>query len=409
MNAKQIWQTAIERFKQKVNASVFISWFQGTSALSFQDGVFIVSVPSTFVKAQLETRFLEMIRSALTDIIGGPVEVRFEVTKEQLAHADDTQENQRTLRSPRRTYRLSKERLAPSLRGKRTTSDTAAAKNVQPPIPPQENIYSREQEEYEVPRRSLSYKKAQFRQAQTYPTVEPAMDEPVGNETKPPKEYKPGPIHQSPEYQPGPTHQGSEHSPVRSNVEGLLNHRYRFSSFIVGKSNKLAHATSLAVAENPGRIYNPLFLYGGVGLGKTHLLHAIGHAGEEAGLNVLYTTSEKFTNEIVNAIRFQKTEEFRSKYRQIDILLVDDIQFIAGKESTEEEFFIPSMRSTTKTSRLWSPVTVPPRLSVAYKIAYALALNGAYKQMYNHQNMNTVWLFCAQNVTHCASLCHLVS
>src|SRR5205807_8919672 len=81
------------------------------------------------------------------------------------------------------------------------------------------------------------------------------------------------------------------------------------------------------------------FLYGGVGLGKTHLLHAIGHAGEAAGLYVLYTTSEKFTNEIINAIRFQKTEEFRAKYRQIDILLVDDIQFIAGKESTEEEFF----------------------------------------------------------------------
>jgi chromosomal replication initiator protein len=93
------------------------------------------------------------------------------------------------------------------------------------------------------------------------------------------------------------------------------------------------------VAENPGRIYNPLFLYGGVGLGKTHLLHAVGHIGEEAGLTVLYVTSEKFTNEIINAIRYQKTEEFRAKYRQIDILLVDDIQFIAGKESTEEEFF----------------------------------------------------------------------
>jgi chromosomal replication initiator protein len=122
-------------------------------------------------------------------------------------------------------------------------------------------------------------------------------------------------------------------------VEGLLNPRYTFNSFIVGKSNQLAHAASIAVSENPGRIYNPLFLYGGVGLGKTHLLHAIGHAGEAAGLYVLYTTSEKFTNEIINAIRFQKTEEFRSKYRQIDILLIDDIQFIAGKESTEEEFF----------------------------------------------------------------------
>src|SRR5206468_3600785 len=95
----------------------------------------------------------------------------------------------------------------------------------------------------------------------------------------------------------------------------------------------------LAVSENPGRIYNPLFFYGGVGLGKTHLLHAIGHVGQAAGLTVLYVTSEKFTNEIINAIRYQKTEEFRIKYRQIDVLLVDDIQFIAGKESTEEEFF----------------------------------------------------------------------
>jgi chromosomal replication initiator protein len=121
--------------------------------------------------------------------------------------------------------------------------------------------------------------------------------------------------------------------------EGILNPRYTFRSFIVGKSNQLAHAASLAVSENPGRIYNPLFFYGGVGLGKTHLLHAIGHVGQTNGLNVLYVTSEKFTNEIINAIRFQKTEEFRTKYRQIDILLVDDIQFIAGKESTEEEFF----------------------------------------------------------------------
>ena len=141
--------------------------------------------------------------------------------------------------------------------------------------------------------------------------------------------------------QPKPSYHGD---PVQSPsntpaFHGVLNPRYTFDAFIVGKSNHLAHAASLAVSENPGRIYNPLFLYGGVGLGKTHLVHAIGHAGEQVGLNVLYVTSEKFTNEIINAIRYQKTEEFRAKYRQIDILLVDDIQFIAGKESTEEEFF----------------------------------------------------------------------
>jgi chromosomal replication initiator protein len=122
-------------------------------------------------------------------------------------------------------------------------------------------------------------------------------------------------------------------------MHNRLNSRYTFDAFIVGNSNRLAHAASLAVAEAPGESYNPLFLYGGVGLGKTHLLHAIGHQGVQTGLTVLYVSSEQFTNEIVNAIRYRTTEEFRNKYRSVDILLVDDIQFIAGKESTEEEFF----------------------------------------------------------------------
>jgi chromosomal replication initiator protein len=118
-----------------------------------------------------------------------------------------------------------------------------------------------------------------------------------------------------------------------------LNPRYTFSTFIVGSGNQLAHAASQAVAEAPGQAYNPLFLYGGVGLGKTHLLHAIGHTAIQDGLAVLYVSSETFTNEIINAIRFRTTEEFRTKYRSVDVLLVDDIQFIAGKDSTEEEFF----------------------------------------------------------------------
>ncbi len=122
-------------------------------------------------------------------------------------------------------------------------------------------------------------------------------------------------------------------------INNRLNSRYTFEAFIVGNSNRLAHAASLAVAEAPGESYNPLFLYGGAGLGKTHLLHAIGHQGVQTGLAVLYVSSEQFTNEIVNAIRYRTTEEFRAKYRSVDILLVDDIQFIAGKESTEEEFF----------------------------------------------------------------------
>lgn len=316
MNAKQIWQTTIERLQTKVQPAVFTTWFQGTAALSFEEGIFVVRVPTTFAKAHLEGRFIDLIRTILSEITGSPVEVRFVVAKESPEQAQSLKGEA----TSKRPYRIPKnpstslQQPQPALEGSTwldvpdpLISINTTAPEVRPVVHRSTNIGGQKPDDYDESTDAGSLR-------------EPHPRLPIDKTQRPREHSKNTQLG----LMPG---------------EWLLNNRYTFSTFIVGKSNQLAHAASLAVSENPGHIYNPLFFYGGVGLGKTHLLHAIGHVGESAGLHVLYVTSEKFTNEIINAIRFQKTEEFRAKYRQIDILLVDDIQFIAGKESTEEEFF----------------------------------------------------------------------
>ena len=145
-------------------------------------------------------------------------------------------------------------------------------------------------------------------------------------------------VQQSEIVSPSPTPRPGNQSKSRRGIQ--LNPKYTFKNFVVGAGNQFAHAACMAVAEQPGQTYNPLFIYGGVGLGKTHLLNAIGnHVAEKSDLRIAYLTTEQFTNEVINSIRYDKMMDLRKRYRHIDMLMIDDIQFLMGKERTQEEFF----------------------------------------------------------------------
>jgi len=224
MKPEEIWQAALGELQLKMTRATFDTWLKGTSYIAYEDGTFVIGVPTAFAKDWLENRLIGVIKRTVSNIMGRSVEINFVV---------------------------------------------------QPPKP------------------------------------------------RPPKELPPLLTRQ-------------EEASARS---FCLHPDYTFENFVVGPSNKLAYTVALAVAEGNSAGYNPLFIFGGVGLGKTHLLHAIGHRALKKRRKALYVSSEDFTNDLIHSIRNKRTGDFRQRYRTIDVLLIDDIQFLAGKEGIQEEFF----------------------------------------------------------------------
>jgi chromosomal replication initiator protein len=364
VNAKQIWDAALARIEPRFsNKASFDTWFKSISVIRLVDHALVIGVPSTFAKEQVEGRFGDLIRVTLSEVAGAPIILQVVVPgpdePEAAAHngaqaLDDGHTGALFLEAqpePAHRSRAANSPSRPPGVGPRTTRRPASERLADAPTAP--NLFAvtpNQMSAGAIPpppdcsdtSRPPAYEqtnKEQRRQLKEFAgpgeSSDPDGSQAGGGGMRFPQSAGVPDGHD----RDGPPPESTQRLWPANGSEGALNPRYTFGTFIVGKANRLAHAASLAVAESPGGQYNPLFLYGGVGLGKTHLLHAVGHVGEAAGLTVLYVTSERFTNEIINAIRFQKTEEFRAKYRQIDVLLVDDIQFIAGKESTEEEFF----------------------------------------------------------------------
>ena len=230
-NIHELWDSTLEKKKEKISKPSFETWLKATKADSLQENTLTIVAPNEFARDWLENQYSKLISETVFEVTGAELNTRFIIPENKEQSIEDVK---------------------------------LAAKKI--------------------------------------PDVK----------------------------------QNGEESP-----QSMLNSKYTFDTFVIGSGNRFAHAASLAVAEAPAKAYNPLFIYGGVGLGKTHLMHAIGHyvLDHNPNAKVVYLSSEKFTNEFINSIRDNKAVNFRNKYRSVDVLLIDDIQFLAGKEQTQEEFF----------------------------------------------------------------------
>ncbi len=271
-----IWRMVLSELALQMPSATYDTWVRDTVVIGYEDGEFIIGMPNAYARDWLENRLRHTIKRTLSSIMRRAVQIQFRVR-------------------PRPVHDENSGVGAP--------------------------LYQVIAEE---------------------PDVSSQPDSPNRPEHTPPgalRSVVTTSLSVQPERQDAPSGERTAHDYGDDRFATHLNPYHTFDTFVVGNHNRLAHAAALAIIDAPGQTFNPLFIYGGVGLGKTHLLNAIGNSLRQKGFRMIYCSSEQFTNELISSIRNQSTEQFRAKYRQADVLLIDDIQFIGGKESTQEEFF----------------------------------------------------------------------
>jgi chromosomal replication initiator protein len=316
-----------------------LAWLKLTRPLGLVENTALIATPNAFVKEQLETRLSPLVTLALSRELGRPIQIAVTVDpspvappEQQPAPLSSPLSVAGQMSAPMQPMQQPTQSMQP-MHGAPQDDQMSRAPQQQPQLqahPQPTHTQHTQQPQQHYPYQSMGYQP--YGQPQG-PQGHQGQQEPMQEQHSLPHLHQQQPSH-------GQAEQQSQHQPPGLTA-ARLNSKYTFETFVIGSSNRFAHAAAVAVAEAPAKAYNPLFIYGDSGLGKTHLLHAIGHYAHTLynGIKVRYVSSEEFTNDFINMIRDGKQDGFRRRYRDVDVLLVDDIQFLENKEGTQEEFF----------------------------------------------------------------------